>query len=303
MITKTIKSIIKKIKQVQREKEIKRTAKRITKDTMIEDLTNLGLKEGDDVLLHSSLKSIGYVEGGAQTVIGAIIEVISSSGTLIVPTYSMKGTMYETCRARDYLFDPRSTGTGLGKIPATFLKLPNVHRSIHPTHSVSAIGRNARYLTEAHHLARSTFGPDSPWDRLLKLDGKILGLGVTVWPVPYNHVLEDMLLDEFPLPVRMKKTYYLKCRDWNENLIEVPVTPHDPQYAKIRIDNKNRQDLRDYFWHEYNRAGILKVGKIGMATSWYASAKSYYNHRIALMREGITIYSSPDELKRRPIFG
>ena len=143
-----IKKIVVGIKQTQRIKEIKRAAARITKERIVKDLRKLGLKEGDDVLLHSSLKSIGYVEGGARTVIHAIVDVISLSGTLIVPTYSVKGTMYATCKTKDYIFNPHSSPTGLGHIPAAFLKFPNKYRSIHPTHSVSAIGKNAKFITE-----------------------------------------------------------------------------------------------------------------------------------------------------------
>lgn len=298
-----IKLVIKKINQVRREKNIRRKCEFITKARILNDIKQLGVREGDNLLLHSSLKSIGYVEGGALTVIEAILQVISSSGTLVVPTYSMRGTMYDTCQTKNYIFDPRHDTTGLGIIPATFLKLPGIQRSIHPTHSVSAIGRYAKILTEAHHKGGSTFGSDSPWDRLMKLDGKILGLGISLGPFTFYHVLEDMLLDGFPLPVRMKKTYMLKCRDWNGNLVEVPVNPHDPQFSKIRIDHAERKDLRDYFWKEFNKAGLLTVGKVGMATAWVAQINKFYDHLIELMRQGITIYSSPDELNARPILG
>jgi aminoglycoside N3'-acetyltransferase len=267
---------------------------------IIEDLQKLNLKEGDAVLLHSSLKSVGYVDGGASTVIDAIIEALGPSGTLIVPTYSLKKSMYKTCLNKKYIFDPRTTATQLGIIPATFLRYPGVYRSIHPTHSVSAIGENAEYITEAHHRASSTFGHESPWDRLMILDGKILAIGLKMGRNTFSHVLEDKMLDEFPLPVRMKQTFYMKCKDWDGNVIKVPVVPHDPKYKKIRMDQEKRTDLRRYFWEEFNRSGIIKVGKVGQAISWITSANEYYNHLARLMREGITIYSSNKELKRRP---
>jgi len=305
MILKGIKSILKaviiKFRQIRRTKEIKRSSLSITKDRIKDNLIKLGLKEGDCVLLHSSLKSVGYVEGGARTVIDAFIEVVSSKGTLIVPTYSMKGTMLETCNTDGYIFDPRTSTTQLGSIPANFLKLQNIYRSIHPTHSVSAIGEKAKYITEAHHLASSTYGIDSPWDRLMKLDGKIIGLGVTVWPVPLCHVLEDRELDNFPLPVRMENTYHLKCKNWDGDIIEVPVTPLGPDYFKVRIDQPHRQDLRDYFWHDFIQTGTINVGKIGQAESWIANAKNFYDHLVLLMNEGITIYSSAADLKKRPL--
>ena len=290
---------ISKCRQVWRVKEIKKTSPIITKNRIKNDLVKLGLKKGDCVLLHSSLKSIGYVKGGANTVINALIDVVSSEGTLIMPAYSMKGTMLETCNTEDYIFDPRRSTTQLGSIPATFLKFKNIHRSIHPTHSVSAFGKDAEHITEAHHLASSTYGVDSPWDRLMKLDGKIIGLGVTVWPVPLCHVLEDRELNHFPLPVRMENTYNLKCKDWDGNIIEVPVTPLSPEYFKVRIDQRDRQDLRDYFWLDFIQSGTIKVGKVGQAVSWISSARNFYKNLEKLMKEGITIYSSAAELKKR----
>ena len=309
MLLRKIKSFSKRMSpkpvrtflQEQRETQIRKTAPTITKRMIIKDLGKLGLEKGDIVLLHSSLKRIGYVEGGPTTVIDAIIDVLGSSGTLIVPTYNMKKNMYKTCLDKKYIFDPRTAGTLLGIIPSTFLTYPNISRSIHPTHSVSAIGKDAEYITEAHHLALSTFGSGSPWDKLMKRDGKLFALGLKMGRNTFSHVLEDMMLDDFPLPVRMKETYYLKCKDWNGNLLKVPVTPHDPKYAGIRMDQEKQKNLRDYFWEEFNRAGILKVGKVGQATSWIASANEYYAHLKVLMREGITIYSSNEELKRRPL--
>lgn len=302
-IKKTIKVTLNKIKQTLRQREIAKTAPRITKERMVEDLRKLGIQAGDCLFLHSSLKSIGYVEGGANTVFEAIMEVVSSSGTLIVPTYYMVGNVYETCQLEDYVFDPRSAPTVLGRVPSDFLTFPNVQRSIHPTHSVSAVGKHAKYIIEAHHVAASTFGQDSPWDRFLKSDGKLLGLGVTMGPITFYHVLEDSMLDDFPLPVKMKETYRLKCKDWQGNLIEVSVNPLDPEYAKTRIDRRDSTALREYFWQEFTQAGILTVGKVGQATSWVASGRKFYDHLYALMKEGITIYSTPDELQKRPLSG
>jgi len=300
-IKRTSPKPIKAFFETRREKQLRRTAPIIIRGRIEKDLKKLGLEKGDSVLLHSSLKSIGYVEGGAPTVIDAIIEVLDSSGTLIVPTYSLEKSMYKTCMDRKYIFDPRTATTQLGIIPASFLHYPGVCRSIHPTHSVSAIGKNARYITEAHHLSTSTFGHDSPWDRLMKLDGKILAIGLKMGHNTFSHVLEDKMLDKFPLPVRMKQTFYIKCKDWTENLIEVPVVPHDPKYKKMRLDQDHREDLRKYFWEEFIRSGIIRVGRVGQAISWIASANEYYGHLVRLMQEGITIYSTAEELKRRPL--
>ena len=301
-IKTTIKKILRRVQQWRNIVYIKANSPKVDKDRLKKDLAELGLIPGDVVMLHSSLRSLGYVEGGARTVIEAIYEMISPGGTLIVPTYYQPGgSILATCKMEGYYFDPRKHGTGLGALPAAFLNFPGVQRSIHPTHSVSAVGSKAKYVTESHHLASSIFGRLSPWDRCTELGGKILGLGISMGPVTFYHMLEDMELSKFPLPVRMKETYRIPCKDWLGNNILVPVTPLDPEYAKRRIDTPGRKDLRDYMWREFISAGLLKVGKVGEGKAWIASAKEFYDHLHKLMSEGVTIYSTEEELARRPV--
>jgi aminoglycoside 3-N-acetyltransferase len=206
--------------------------------------------------------------------------------------------MYGTCMQKGYVFDPRTSDTFLGFIPSAFLKYPGIERSIHPTHSVSAIGKYAKFITEAHHTASSTFGVDSPWDRIVKLNGKGLGIGVSLAPIPLYHMLEDFHPDDFPLPVKMKETFYLDCLDHDGNRIKVPVNPHDPNVAVTRIDKEENEFIREYFWNEFKNAGIIKVSKIGDATSWLTSTPDFYNHLEELMKRGITIYSTPEQVKK-----
>lgn len=305
-IKKRLKSAVKQVLNYghrwRRRSEIRRSSPTITYDRLLADFRALGLEPGDTVLVHSSLKSLGYVENGPHTVIKALYQSVSPGGTIVLPAYHMPaGTVYETCKLKDYVFDPRIHGTRVGSIPAELLRFPGVERSIHPTHSVSALGRNARYLTEAHHLAPSTFGKGSPWDRLLEIGGKVVGLGIPMAPGGLYHPLEDYLGDAFPVPVKMKETFYLRCLNWSGEIIQVPIVPLAPEFLPRRIDHKSRGDLRDYFWQEFTRAGLLRVGQVGEARTWIMNAQDFFTHLIHLAQEGITIYATPEELARRPL--
>ena len=84
----------KTLKKNQRKKQLQQQQKNktgITKQQLIDDLQKIGLKNGDSVLVHSSLSKIGFVEGGAKTVIDALSEVISETGTLLFPTFPAAG--------------------------------------------------------------------------------------------------------------------------------------------------------------------------------------------------------------------
>ncbi len=300
-LEESARAAITRRKQAKRIHEISEDRASISKSRLVDDLRQVGIGEGDVVYVFSSLKSIGFVVGGPQTVFDALLEILTPEGTLMVPTFYMPGgTMYDACLAEDYIFDPATAETGLGVIPATFLKQPNLYRSIHPTHNVSAVGKHAQHLTESHHLASSTYGVDSPFDRLVKLDGKILGIGVSVAPITLYHMVEDMLGDEFPLPVRMDATYPIKCRTHDGELITVDVTPLDPKFSSGRIDHKGGGHLRKYFWNEFRRVGLLASGPVGEATSWIVPARGCYEHLVTLAKQGTTIYSAPDELPDDP---
>jgi aminoglycoside 3-N-acetyltransferase len=271
----------------------------VTKDQIIKDLKRLGIERGSVVLVHSSLSSPGLTKGGARTLIDALLKAVSQEGTIVIPTYHMlEGSMLKTCESEDYIFDPVNGGTFVGAVPSAFLKYKDRERSIHPTHSVSAIGKYAKDITGEHHLAASTFGSNSPWDKLYKMNAIVLGLGVTMAPPAIYHYLEDMNSD-FPIKVKLDKIYQVKCKDFQGNIINVPVQPHDPEVAKNRIDVQNFLD--DYFRDEFTESGLLKRGLVGKASSWMIPFQPFYNHLVELMKEGITIYSTEADLAKRPL--
>lgn len=280
----------------------KKKSRHIELKDLIMDLKDMGIKQGDIILVHSSLKSIGYVIGGAKTVIEALMEVIGQEGTLVIPTYPLSGTMLSKCLKNDYIFDYKSTPTGLGSIPAEFLKVEGIFRSIHPTHSISAFGKYAREITEKHHLGNKTYGVNSPWGKVIELNGKFLGIGISLGPTTQYHFIEDIMGEEFPVKVKVDDIYNLKCKVGEEKYISVAVQPLDPIVAQTRIDKKKSSFIRDYFWRIYNQLGILNTGKIGEADSWWADANSFSKVLIKLAKIGITIYSTEEELIKKNLY-
>lgn len=301
-IKQIIKWFLKKFKLRNNLKQLEKAGKHIKSEDLIKDLKKMGIKEGDVVLVHSSLKSIGYVEGGANTVINTLLKVIGYDGTLVLPTYSMKGTMYNTCISKNYVFDIKKSDSILGAIPSAFLKRGNISRSIHPTHSISAIGKYAQYITETHHIGNKTFGENSPWAKLIELNGKILGIGITLGPTTQYHYIEDLMGENFPLKVKDDNIYKINCIVENGEYIQVDVQPLDPEVAKTRIDKKESSFIRNYFWEIYYKLGVLKVGNIGLAKSWQVNSKSFIDILIKLAKIGITIYSTERQLKNNNLY-
>lgn len=163
----------------------------VLKGDLKKGFQRLGLTEGDQVIVHTSLSSLGFVCGGAQIVIEAILDTVKESGTVMMPTQSWKnldpvtGVHWEEPKEwwqiiRDHwpAYDKDITPTNtMGAIAEMFRTWPGVKRSSHPARSFAAKGDKAEYLLKDHDLA-DIFGETSPIGKLYALDGKVLLVGV-----------------------------------------------------------------------------------------------------------------------------
>ncbi|MCX7918463.1 MAG: AAC(3) family N-acetyltransferase [bacterium] len=146
----------------------------IDKETIIKQLRQFGLSPGDVVVLHSSLSSIGQVIGGANSVIDALMNVIDPNGTLVVPTFTFS---FKRFGEKPPPFCPTESASLCGLISDTLWRRPDAHRSLHPTHSVAAIGFFAREMVKGHDKT-TPLGIGSPYHKLSQIGGLVMLLGV-----------------------------------------------------------------------------------------------------------------------------
>ena len=165
--------------------------KLILKSDVLSALEKAGVKAGQIIMVHTSLGSIGYVCGGAQTIIEALIETVGNDGTIMMPTQSWKnldpetGVHWEVAEdcwqaIRDHWppYDKHLTPTNtMGAVAEMFRQWPGTIRSDHPARSVAAFGKYAEYLTKDHDLS-NIFGEGSPIEKLYELDAYVLLIGV-----------------------------------------------------------------------------------------------------------------------------
>ncbi|MFC7230915.1 AAC(3) family N-acetyltransferase [Saliphagus sp. GCM10025308] len=136
---------------------------------------------GDSLIVHSSLRRLGWVDGGARTVVDALCDTVGD-GTILMPTF----TRY------DRAYDPETSPSTVGAITEAFWNRPEAVRSAHPTKSVAAIGPDAESVVANHEL-RNSIGPGSPIHRLINdRDGQILLLGVDHTTNSALHVAERL---------------------------------------------------------------------------------------------------------------
>jgi aminoglycoside 3-N-acetyltransferase len=181
-----------------------------TVNTISEDLMKLGINNSDILLVHSSLSSLGWVCGGAQAVIIALMNAVGNDGTLVMPAQSGDWsdpaewehpavpkewiqTIYDNMPA----YEPKITPTrGMGVIAELFRMFPKTIRSNHPQVSFCANGRLSGNIIENHPLTPQ-FGIDSPLGKMYNLKAKVLLLGVGYDCCTSFH-LAEALIHEMP---------------------------------------------------------------------------------------------------------
>lgn len=177
----------------------------VTFHDIVEGLRKLPIKENPVILVHSSLKSFGRVEGGAQTVIDALLAICGERGTLVMPTLSF-GSVDE----KDPCFDVRETPSDCGIITEVFRKLPKARRSLHVVSSAAAMGRMAEYITCSHN--DTPCGPETPYGKVVELHGYSLFIGTTFRSNTLFHVAEEHVNPSY---LRYKTIENVRIRDYD----------------------------------------------------------------------------------------
>jgi len=162
------------------------------KNKLYHDLKELGVKEGDVLMVHSSLRSVGSFINKPQIIVEVLKKVLGPSGTLLMPALT-----YENVGPSQPVFDEKQTPSCVGALTEYFRELPDTLRSIHPTHSVCAVGENSRALLDKHYLDNTPCGPNSPFTKLKENNGKILFMGCGLQPNTLMHGIEELIQPEY----------------------------------------------------------------------------------------------------------
>lgn len=175
----------------------------ITKSRLTADLKKLGVKHSDTIMMHASVKAIGWIVGGPDVVINAMLDILSKEGTLMMYVAWEEDSPYNLANLpkewqEAYLkecppFHPATSRANRGwSILTEYLRTwPGAYRSGNPEASCVAVGARAKWLTENHPL-RYGYGPGSPLAKLCEANGKVLLLGAPFDTITLLHYAENL---------------------------------------------------------------------------------------------------------------
>jgi aminoglycoside 3-N-acetyltransferase len=240
----------------------------VRKWDIVSNLKEHGIKDGDVILIHSSLKSFGYVEGGAETVIEGLIESVGEEGTIMVPTITGKST---DSPENPPVFDVRETPCWTGIIPETFRRRKEAKRSLHPTHSVAAIGKRRDWIIEGHERSESPCDRNSPYYKNAMIGGYIMLIGVDQNSNTSIHSCEEIVAVPYHLQDRVTEVY---ITGYNGEKILVRNRLHN--WNKPPTDFNKVDGL-------FLEKGIMKIFNIGNSTIRLIKAELMFEILIDLL--------------------
>lgn len=265
------------------------------KQQLKDQLESMGLKGDETILIHSSMKSIGEVDGGADTVLDAWMEYFKD-GLLLLPTHTWK-----TVNADNPVYNPQTTPSCVGLLTNMFMKRDGVIRSLHPTHSMAGYGKSAAEYLAGEEYNNTPCTPGGCYDRLKDAGGKVLLVGVGHERNTYIHSVEEVLnvpnrLSDMPMELVIE---LLKEDEDNKNK-KLPHYNRADGWKKCidsngGYDNNNKLCRKVYVRKHYNAqqphisedfvklnqifldSGVVKKVKFGDADSLLCDAKGMFN--------------------------
>ncbi len=225
----------------------------VNKQKLVVSFRELGLSKGDVLLVHSAYKSFGGVEGGPQTVIDALLEVLGGEGTLVVPTFTFAFCEQFNNTGKGY-FDLDNTPSETGILTEFVRKMPGAKRNLHPIHSFAAYGKLADELSSASD--KSSFGKETVLAKLHKLDAKIMMIGVSYF---------DCMVF-FRYVEQTEGTKYRYIKDFSGDIIVSGKKYQDTFNMNVRDLDRNVILNNDPMGEIIERMGLVNIIKIGPCT-------------------------------------
>lgn len=240
--------------------------------------TELGIKSGDVVFVHSSTDGLN-LQFSPMVLLPILLELVGSNGTLLFPTYPKLGS-YEFLMKGE-VFDVRRTPSYMGLVTEAARRHRAAVRSLHPTKSVVAIGPHASEITGTHALSPYPYDRTSPYGRIRDYNAKIVGIGVSTASLSCAHCVEDELKENFPVRPYHDRLFSARCVDYDGRTRIVETYAHDMRKLKLNLPAFMKANVSEDICRDFEINGMK---------FFRADASRLFARMVELARERVTIY-------------
>ena len=167
---------------------------------LVRALADLGIRRGDVLMVHATWNPNNGFRGNPAELVAALQDAVGREGVLAMTTMTYVNETSADFLARGKPMDVRRSASRMGLLTEVFRRSPDVRRSFSPTHPVCAWGDRADEFLAGHETTPFSFGPDSPYGKLVAWRGKLLGIDTGFDTFTFTHHLEHRIRDSLPFP-------------------------------------------------------------------------------------------------------
>ncbi|WP_207060992.1 AAC(3) family N-acetyltransferase [Motiliproteus sp. SC1-56] len=249
-------------------------------------LQRLGIEPGDTLIVHASWRTDSGFSGTPLDMITSLKVAIGSEGLLV-----MTSMPYQNESSRDFLqrkgsINIRRSPSKMGLLTEVFRRNAQTVRSLSPTHPLLASGPEARTFIEGHEAALVPFGPDSPFQKLLDRNAKILCIGAPFSTVTFSHFVEDRIAPYLPYSLYEKNIFQGVVIDTDNNEQSIPV--------KVLSSQANRLRREERYVAALEQAGAIKCSRIGNCRLLLLECRDMVDVAETMYRRGQSFFDVPE---------
>lgn len=234
---------------------------------LLDGFKKTSVQPGETIIVHTSYKSLGGVEGGAETVIDVMRELVGSNGTVMFPAFNFQ-SWTET-----HYFDVIETPSKMGMITELARIRPDARRTPHPIYSFSVWGARAEEFSKTDDA--EAYGPNSAFALFHKINGTIVSIGLD-----FNSTFSLHHYVEYN-----NGCDYRRVKEFSGIYVGYDRKPQIKTYSMFVRKNERVKTYIVPGMNELLAAGVIKETQVGAAKIHYATANDFYDNMSVIVRE------------------
>ncbi|HEX3866391.1 MAG TPA: AAC(3) family N-acetyltransferase [Gemmatimonadaceae bacterium] len=190
-------------------------------------LERVGVERGRILFVHSAFSQMKWIRVTPIQVIEILQDAVGKEGTLAMPAFAMTGSSKEWLEQHQS-FDWRKTPSQVGMLTEVFRRMKGTERSMHPTHSVTARGPDAAWLTQGHERSLTPFDEASPFQKMADRNALVLRLG-EMSVMTFRHFADHKLQAHVALPIYGEREIPITLVDREKKQSSMVTRAHNPR--------------------------------------------------------------------------